>query len=133
MNLEDRVSLTGLVPLEEVATLMAGIDAGVVPKRANSFGNEAMSTKIMEFMAMGVPVIAARTRIDEYYFNDDLVEFFESGNAAELAATILEFMRNNARRARLRENALTFIAGNNWDVRKHEYLELVDRLAGTGR
>lgn len=132
-NLEDRVSLTGLVPLEEVATLMASIDAGVVPKRTNSFGNEAMSTKIMEFMSMGVPVIAARTRIDEYYFNDDLVEFFESGNAAELAAKILEFMVNDARRARLRENALTFVAGNNWDVRKHEYLELVDRLAGTGR
>ena len=132
-NLEDRVSLAGLVPLEKVAETMAGIDVGVVPKRADSFGNEAFSTKIMEFMAMGVPVIASRTRIDEFYFNDELVQFFASGNVEDLAAKILDLMQNDARRAELRENALGFIEANHWDVRKDEYLGLVDRLAEMGR
>jgi len=79
---------------------------------------------------MGVPVIASRTRIDQYYFNDELVEFFHSGNAEDLAAKILALMRNQSKRTTLRENALSFIAANNWDVRKDEYLSLVDRLTG---
>jgi glycosyltransferase involved in cell wall biosynthesis len=127
-KLEDSVSLTGLVPLERVAEIMADIDAGVVPKRTDSFGNEAFSTKIMEFMAMGVPVIASRTRIDEYYFNEDLVQFFTSGDAADLAEKILEVANNQLRREALRMNAFEFIAANNWDVRKGEYFRLIDGL-----
>jgi glycosyltransferase involved in cell wall biosynthesis len=132
-KLEDRVSITGMVGLERVAEIMSTIDAGVVPKRTDSFGNEAFSTKIMEFMAMGAPVIASRTRIDQYYFNEDLVEFFTSGDARDLAGKVVDLAQNRARRDELRANALKFIAANNWDVRKQEYFELVDGLTGKGR
>ena len=107
---------------------MARIDLGVVPKRKDSFGNEAFSTKIMEFMAMGVPVLAANTRIDKYYFNENLVEFFESGDVEELAAKILSLMRDPCRRKTLCEHGVEFVRKNNWDERKWEYLGLVDRL-----
>ena len=43
---------------------MAAASVGVVPKRSEGFGNEAFSTKTLEFMACGVPVIVSRTRID---------------------------------------------------------------------
>lgn len=128
-KLEDIVSLTGLVSLERVAEIMSNIDVGIVPKRTDSFGNEAFSTKIMEFMAMGVPVIASRTRIDEYYFSDDLVQFFASGDPADLAEKIMILVNDRGRRDSLREKASQFIAANHWDVRKHEYLQLVDGLA----
>lgn len=129
-KLEDVVSLTGLIPLERVAEIMATIDAGVVPKRSEGFGNIAFSTKIMEFMAMGVPVIASRTRIDEYYFNDELVEFFQGGNAADLAAKVLGLIDRPERATGLRNAAREFIAANNWEVKQREYFALVDRLVG---
>jgi len=127
-GLEDRITLTGLIPMEQVAEIMSRIDLGIVPKRADSFGNEAFSTKIMEFMAMNVPVLASRTKIDEYYFNDRIVQFFESGNARDLADKILLLIERPARRAELLAFSAEFIALNNWDVRQHEYFELVDRL-----
>jgi glycosyltransferase involved in cell wall biosynthesis len=130
LHLEDRVTIEGFVPMEQVATIMSSIDVGVVPKRADSFGNEAFSTKIMEFMSMRVPVIAARTRVDQYYFTDNLLQFFEPGSADDLAANILLLMRSPARRAALQEASAEFIARNNWDVRKQEYLSLVDCLLG---
>ena len=80
---------------------------------------------------MGVPVIASRTRIDEYYFNEKIVQFFESGNVEDLAAKIVELMQNPARCEELRANGSSFIAGNNWDVQKHRYLQLVDRITGS--
>ena len=131
--LEHLVHLCGMVPIEEVAALMSNVDVGVVPKRSDSFGNEAFSTKIMEFMAMGVPVLASETRVDRYYFNSDIVEFFQSGNIEELAANIVELVRNQKRREDLRRHAEAFILDNSWDVKKQLYYELVDRLVGTNK
>jgi glycosyltransferase involved in cell wall biosynthesis len=128
-GLEDRISLTGLIPMEKVAEVMAGIDLGIVPKRADGFGNEAFSTKIMEFMAMNVPVLASRTRVDEYYFHDGIVQFFESGNVRDLAGKIKMLYEDPQRRAELRSQSADFIAQNSWDIRRHEYFGLVDRLA----
>lgn len=127
-GLEDRISLTGLIPMEKVAEIMATIDLGVVPKRADSFGNEAFSTKIMEFMAMNVPVLASRTRVDEYYFHDGIVQFFESGNAQDLADNIRLLYVDSERCAELRSRSSAFIAQNSWDIRQHEYFGLIDKL-----
>jgi glycosyltransferase involved in cell wall biosynthesis len=79
-------------------------------------------------MAMGVPVLAANTRIHQRYFKDDIVEFFESDDIEDLAAKIFALMQDPARRDALRERARGFILENNWDVKKQEYLDLVDCL-----
>ena len=127
-GLDDRVTLAETVPLEQVAAMMASVDLGVVPKRKNSFGNEAFSTKIMEFMAMGVPVLASNTRIDQWYFNGGQVQFFESENVEDLAAKIMELMKDSASRSALRARGMQFIEKNNWDLKKYEYFELLDRI-----
>ena len=77
MGLEKRVSLKGLISLEEISSVMADADLGIVPKRGNSFGNEAFSTKILEFMALGIPVIIADTKIDKFYFYKSIVVRFK--------------------------------------------------------
>lgn len=130
LSLQDRVAMMGSMPLEQVAKAMTSVHLGVVPKRSNSFGNEAFSTKIMEFMAMGVPVVAASTKIDRYYFNDHLLEFFEADNAEDLAQKILGLVKDSKRTSDLRSEALAFIRENNWEIRKGEYLNLIDRLVG---
>lgn len=132
-KLEDRVELRGLVPIEQVAKIMSQVDLGVVPKRSDSFGNEAFSTKIMEFMAMGVPVLASETRIDRYYFSDEIVQFFKSGDEQDLASRIVELAENTERRESLRANAQTFIDSNSWDVKKHIYFERIEDLIGEAK
>ncbi|MBV8551250.1 MAG: glycosyltransferase family 4 protein [Acidobacteriaceae bacterium] len=128
LRLEDHVTLADFVPIEQIAAYMTKVDLGVVPKRSDSFGDEAFSTKIMEFMATGVPVIASSTRIDRYYFNPDIVQFFESGNPNDLAEKIFSLWSNPSRLRALAASARAFIEQNNWRVKRAEYLELVDRL-----
>jgi glycosyltransferase involved in cell wall biosynthesis len=120
--------MLGLIPIDKVAETMASVDLGVVPKRSDSFGNEAFSTKIMEFMAMGVPVVVSRTRIDQYYFHESLVQFFDSASVEDLAAKILDLVRDPSKRDALRDRGTKFIQENNWEVMKHLYLDLVDGL-----
>lgn len=128
LDLKDRVVFNKAIPRREIVNVMASADLGVVPKRASLFGNEAFSTKILEFMALGVPVIVSNTKIDRYYFNDALVNFFESGDERDLAKSLLSLIRDSERRKFLVMNGLDYIEKNNWNVKKEVYLDLVDSL-----
>lgn len=115
--------------IKEIVEVMAGADLGVVPKRADSFGNEAYSTKIMEFMSVGVPVVISSTKIDRFYFNDSVARFFESGNVDQLADAMYDVLTNAELRRGMVARASEYAARNSWEERKTEYLELVDGLA----
>ena len=116
------------VGVRQVARIMAAADLGIVPKRADSFGNEAYSTKIMEFMSVGIPVVISRTKIDQYYFNDSVVRFFESGNADALANSMIEVLQSPELRRRMVDNALAYSDEHSWKRRKMDYLKIVDDL-----
>jgi glycosyltransferase involved in cell wall biosynthesis len=126
----DRVKFKGEVSLAQVPGLMANADIGVVGKRADVFGNEAYSTKILEYMSQGLPVVAPRTKIDDYYFNDSVVCFFEPGNPDSMAAAMIKVLSNRELREQLIRNALDFVEkAEDWEQKKHEYLRIVDTLA----
>ena len=129
LRIGERVKFRDPVPFETIPSLLAEADLGVVAKRADSFGNEAFSTKILEFMSQGVPVICSRTAIDQYYFTDQLVRFFPSGNVEELAQAILEMAHNPETRKKYVTAGREYVAQNNWEIHKQAYLDLVDRLA----
>lgn len=128
LGLNDSVKFCGSIPLDEVAGVIANADLGIVPKRADSFGNEAYSTKIMEFMTQGVPVVVSRTKIDLFYFDDSVVKFFESGNAEAMADAMLQVIKDPASRDALIAKGLEYAARHSWDQKKMEYLDLVDSL-----
>ncbi len=115
--------------MESVAEILKSVDLGIVPKRADDFANEAFSTKILEFMAMDVPVLVSDTKIDQYYFKQWMVEFFQAGNATDLAEKISNLIQSPERLAELRAGGREFIAENNWGKKAEEYFKLVDRLS----
>src|SRR6266566_1432990 len=133
LGLEGKVRFFAPVALRQIAEIMANADLGVVPKRADSFGNEAYSTKIMQFMSLGVPVVASKTRIDEHYFDDSVVRFFESGDPDALAEAMLEVLSDAGVRRRLIAHATEYAARNSWESHKAGYLELVDSLTAQDR
>ena len=129
LGLDSKVRFFDPVPVHEIVKIMANADLGVVPKRADSFGNQAYSTKIMEFMSLGVPVVVSRTEIDQYYFDDSVVRFFESGNVEALAAAMLDVLSKPDLRAGLIANASAYAQQHGWDSRKADYLQIVDSLS----
>lgn len=129
LDIQERVMFRNFLPIEEIANVMANSDLAVVAKRARSpFGNEAASTKIMEFMAVGVPVIVSRTKIDTYYHSESTVQFFESENVDDLARSILVLYEDVSLRKRLASNAMAYTREHCWSETKKEYLAIVDSL-----
>ncbi len=130
LGLQDSVKFFVPLALRDITGVMADADLGVVPKRAELFGNEAYSTKIMEFMSLGVPVVVSATRVDRYYFDDEIVRFFESGNDEQLAQAMFEVLTDEPARATMVRRALQYAALHCWDRHKADYLQLVDGLIG---
>ncbi len=129
LGLNGSVKFCGGVPLEQMAAVLANADIGVVPKRADSFGNEAYSTKIMEFMSQGVPVVVSRTKIDTFYFDDTVVRFFESGDVQAMAGAMLDVIESPATREALVAAGYEYMNRHSWETKKADYLELVDSLS----
>lgn len=129
LGLEESVKFHKSITLDNIVQVIADSDLGIVPKRADSFGNEAYSTKIMEFMSQGVPVIVSRTKIDSYYFQDDDVRFFTSGDSEAMAKAMCEVALNQILRESLVSHGLRYVEQHSWARKKMEYLNLIDRLA----
>jgi glycosyltransferase involved in cell wall biosynthesis len=129
LAMENRIFFHNFLPSRDIAKVMANTDLAIEPKRSNSaFGNEALSTKILEFMSLGVPVIASKTTIHAYYYDESIIQYYDNDDEFQLAEQILRLKNNPELRQSLAENAKRYLEENTWDARKHEYLQLIDSL-----
>jgi len=131
LGLQERIFLREFVSRKEIVAIMGNADLGVVPKRKNSFGNEAFSTKILEFMCLGVPVVIPDTAIDRYYFNDSVAQFFNADDVASLADALVSLIRNPEHRKDLVCNANEFVKQYTWEANQTTYLNIVDSLVNS--
>jgi len=115
LGLADHVRFFPGVFLDQVPGLMANADIGIVPKRAEGFGDQAYSTKIMEFMSQRLPVVLSRTRIDSLYFDPSVAAFFESGNSEDFARATRHVIRDSDYRQKLSQRGFAYAEANSWE------------------
>lgn len=128
LNAENNIFINDPVSLREIAEIIAEADIGIVPKLDDSFGGEAFSTKIFEFMSTGIPVVVSATRIDKYYFNESVVKFFKPGDVEDLTRCLFEVINDKKLLENLSTNGLQFANKFSWTSNKTKYLEIVDKL-----
>lgn len=128
LGLQDRVRLFPGKPIREIAEVIAKVDLGIIPKRNDQFGGEAFSTKTLEFMLSGVPIILARTKIDQFYFNDSVVKFFEPGDVDNLAEAMISMIDDKESRDQQALRAVEFAYQNCWEKNEYLYLDILKRL-----
>lgn len=130
LGLQDIVRFsTRLVPIEELPHLLAAADVGLAPYRHDIFTDGILPTKLMEYAALGLPCIAARTTAIETYFHGTLVEFFAPGDVDDLARCIQRLHDHPERLADLAHGCEKFNREYNWPQIRAEYLALVQRLS----
>lgn len=98
LGLEDKVILGGLQPHETIIEMIRSSDIGIVPYHSDDFMNIALSTKMFEYAASGIPIVASRLHSAESVFNDDCVSFVKPADPEDLAAKITELCLNPDRR-----------------------------------
>ncbi|MBI5839292.1 MAG: glycosyltransferase family 4 protein [Chloroflexi bacterium] len=122
---------TSLLPIADLPALIRQADIGIVPYRRGVFTDGILPTKLMEYTAVCIPVIAARTPAIEAYFDEDMVQFFPPGDVQALAGAIIYLHQQPARRKQLASKASRFNKIYDWQDIAKNYLLLVERLPET--
>ncbi len=129
LGLQDHVHFSPrFVLTAELPKLLKRADLGIVPYRNGVFTGGILPTKLMEYAALGIPAIAARTPAIAAHFDETTVQFFTPGDVDELAHCILTLYRDRSRLAELAHNIERFNERYNWPDQRAIYLQLVNRL-----
>jgi glycosyltransferase involved in cell wall biosynthesis len=124
----ERVHLHGRVPIDELPGLLAGADIGLVPSRPEPYLEYSLSTKLLEYAAMGVPIIASDLATVRAHFSDAAIRYVPGGDPGALAAAIRELAANAGRAIRLGAAAQRQAAAYDWAEQGRHYLDVVERL-----
>jgi glycosyltransferase involved in cell wall biosynthesis len=116
------------LPHAEVLDLVRSADVGVIPNLPTQLNRFALSSKLFEYVALGVPVVSADLPTIREHFADDEVRFFRAGDGDALAEALHEVASDiGAARARA-ERALKRYEAYRWPQNAARYAELLSRI-----
>ena len=128
LDIADRITFGGRIPIEDVPRAVAEGDIAVAPTRLDPFTGMSMSTKVLEGAAMDKPVVASRLPAVERYFKPDTLSMYESGDPESLSAAILALVDDATGRAARVERTRQRLEELSWSRQGEAFLEVVNRL-----
>lgn len=90
-GLKDSVRLRGTAEHGRLRNLLSSYDAGLVPTRLDVMTRFSLSTKLLEYIHLGVPVLIPRIPTYLRYFPEECAWYFEPGSAEDASRAIGEF------------------------------------------
>jgi glycosyltransferase involved in cell wall biosynthesis len=126
----DAVTLpTQLRPITEMPAVLAKAHFGLVPSQRDPWTDEVLPTKLLEYVAMGIPVITFRNPVIERYFPEDSVTYVDPASPENLLTAMRALLADPARARRQAERASDVMATMTWDEQKLVYYQVIDRMA----
>lgn len=90
LGVADRVEFLAPVPLDQVPGLIAAAWLGIQPNRDDALMGFSLSTKILEWASLRLPVVAGRTTPLASVFGADSIWLHEPGDLEDLCRCVLE-------------------------------------------
>ena len=129
LAIADRVTAEGrMLPQSEVLARAALATVGVIPNLPLPLSRYALSTKLFEYVALGIPAVVSSLPTLREYFSDDEVRFFEAGDADALAAALVDVYSDPAHAAARARAARVRYEGYRWPSAASEYTDVLESL-----
>jgi glycosyltransferase involved in cell wall biosynthesis len=128
LRIESAISFENPVPIQELAATIGGANVGLVPHNESSATHLMLPVKLLEYAALGIPVICARLRTIEHYFDAQSVRYFSPNNAGQLARAIQDLYLDPILRDSLSNSAAKVVKSISWPVHSQRFCDAVDSL-----
>ncbi len=128
LGVEDSVEHIGFVPIDKVRDEMKKADVGISCHWGGIFGDLYFSTKIVEYLTQGLPVLSPRTYTISKYLSDDCMFYFEARNDAALADTLRFMWHNPAEVLQRLTRARGLLPRLSWQAEKDKFLSFYTDL-----
>jgi glycosyltransferase involved in cell wall biosynthesis len=118
----------GGVALELLSQELKIMNLGIISNRKGVATDLMLPVKMLEYVTLGIPVVAPRLKCIQYYFTEDMVSFFEAGNVESMAQVILDLYKDPVRRQRQAQNARAFLDRYGWGNHQHDLIAMYENL-----
>lgn len=127
-GLSDRIHFHGMQSQETIAEAIYMTDLGIIPNRISVFTQINFPTRIFEYLSMGKPVIAPRTKGILDYFSDEDLCYYTHDSPDEMAALIQKACTKRHSRCDKLDNAIRIYQNHRWEVQKQTLLTQVNHM-----
>jgi glycosyltransferase involved in cell wall biosynthesis len=127
-GLGDVISFKGWVPRVELNDVLHSADVGIVAQKASPYSHLVHTNKMVDYWILGLPVIASRLDAVSALYGDDVLEFYEPDDAADLARAIRRLHGDEARRIELVRNGRAAQERNGWAAQEKIFLGVYEKL-----
>jgi glycosyltransferase involved in cell wall biosynthesis len=90
-----------------------------------------LPVKLLEYVYLGVPVVAPRLEVISYYFDDTMLRFYEAEDVDAMADAIVELFHNRDQRERQAVAASRFYQKYSPQAQADCYLQLMSGPDGS--
>ena len=129
-GLQGVVHFEGWVSQAKLNDILHSADVGIVAQKASPYSHLVHTNKMVDYWIFGLPVIASRLYAVSQLYDDHVIEYFEPGNASDLATAIRRLYMDAERRAELVRNGKLAQSRNGWATQRISYLGVFDSLLG---
>jgi glycosyltransferase involved in cell wall biosynthesis len=116
------------MPFEKLVVRLKEMDMLVIPNRKNCATELMLPAKMLDGVALGIPVIAPKLSAIQHYFSDEMIFFFQPDNVDSMADAILHAYNNETERIDRAENAKLFFERYGWERHKGDLINLYRSL-----
>jgi len=117
-------------PLEELVKALDGMDLGLVPNRRSAATELMLPVKMLECVALGIPVVAPKLKTIRHYFPEDALVYFEPGDVDSLSKAILDAWTSEPMRREKAGNAKSVLKEYEWESHKSGLIDLYRSFDG---
>ncbi len=111
--------------VEQLPQLLADKDVGIIGNRRSEVTRYMIPVKMLEYMAMGIPVVAPDLGNLTHYFSDQQVCFYRAEDPFDLADKVQYLLEHPSVMRSYAARATEFISKNNWGTCEQRYFKIL--------
>ena len=121
------------VSVEKVKYYMAEVDGGITTHQSGPFGDLYFSTKVLEYMTQGLPVLCSKTPAIEHYIPERAIFYFTPHDVDDLADAVLRMYRNPDLVEQRVKSSRELLSRYVWQEEKGRFISFYDDLVRNHR
>jgi glycosyltransferase involved in cell wall biosynthesis len=128
LKLNKQISLHGQVPLNEIPNIISKSDLGIISYKIDDSTDMFLPLKLLEYIAMEIPVLTISNNVIRYYFKDSELFFYENGKDGSFSKKLREILEDNSLLLGAKKEIKLLNKKFSWGEEKSKLQEVVLKL-----